>query len=91
MFYSAVTLHPLMEVIERVQYRAALAITGSWLGSNRNKVFEELGWESLSDKRWFRRLFLLYKIYNDMTPKYLKDNLPPLSRFLYGDDNPHVL
>ena len=53
MFYSAVTLHPLMEVIERVQYRAALAITGSWLGSNRNKVFEELGWESLSDRRWF--------------------------------------
>ena len=26
-----------------------------------------------------------------MTPKYLQDNLPPLRRFLYGEDNPHVL
>ena len=39
-----------MEHIERVQYQAALAITGCWQGSNRNKLYEELGWESLSDQ-----------------------------------------
>ena len=40
---------------ESIQYRAALAITGAWQGSNRSKLYEELGWESLSDRRWCRR------------------------------------
>ena len=29
-------------------YNQALAITGCWQGSNRNKLYEVLGWESLS-------------------------------------------
>ena len=32
-----------MNDIERVQYRAALAITGAWQGTNRNKLYDELG------------------------------------------------
>ena len=55
-----------MESIERTQYQAALAITGTWQGSNRNKLYEELGWESLSDRRWLRRLTQFYKIHNHM-------------------------
>jgi len=65
-----------MERIEKVQYHAALAITGTWQGSNRNKLYDELGWESLSDRRWCRRLIQLYKIRNNLTPQYLRDNLP---------------
>ena len=42
-----VTLTSLMETVERTQYQAALAITGAWQGSNRSKLYEELGWESL--------------------------------------------
>ena len=83
-------LHSLMESIERIQYQAALAITGAWQGSSRNKLYEELGWESLSDRRWFRRLFQFYKIHNNMTPQYLKDNLPPIRRALYGNNNRDV-
>ena len=45
-----------MERIEKVQYQATLAITGTWLETNRNKLYEELGWESLTDRRWCRRL-----------------------------------
>ena len=48
-------LNSLMEKAERIQYQAALAITGAWQGSNRAKLYEELGWESLSDRRWCRR------------------------------------
>ena len=51
-----VTLNSQMEKVERIQYQAALAITGAWQGSNRSKLYEELGWESLSDRRMFRRI-----------------------------------
>ena len=44
-------LNSLMNDIERVQYRWALAVTGAWKGSSRLKLYEELGWESLSDRR----------------------------------------
>ena len=36
-FDSSISLHPLMEKVERVQYYAAKAITGYWRGSNRYK------------------------------------------------------
>ena len=75
-YNRTITLKPLMDRIEKVQYHAALAITGTWQGTNRNKLYEELGWESLSDRRWSRRLILLYKIRSNMTPLYLRNNLP---------------
>ena len=37
-----VMLISLMEKVERIQYQAALAITGKWQGSNRAKLYEEL-------------------------------------------------
>ena len=67
-----------MEEIEKVQYKAALAITGAWQGSNRSKLYEELGWESLSDRRITRRLLMMYKIVNNHTPDYLTEKLPPM-------------
>ena len=36
------TLTPLMEKVEKIQYQAALAITGTWLGTNRSKTLLEL-------------------------------------------------
>ena len=68
-----------MENIERVQYRGALAVTGAWKGTNRSKIYEELGWEALSDRRKVQRLIQLYKIINYRTPSYLRDKLPPQS------------
>ena len=65
-----------MEKIERIQYQAAIAVTGTWQGSSRPKLYEELGWESLSDRRSFRRILQLHKIENGKTPSYLKDKLP---------------
>ena len=90
MLDSSITLRKLMNDIERVQYRAALAITDAWQGTNRNKLYDELGWESLCDRRWFRRLLQFNKIHNNMTPKYLKDNLPPSRQLLYGRTNPNI-
>ena len=50
------TLNSLMEKVVRMQYQAALAITGAWQCSSRTKIYEELGWESLSDRRNCRRV-----------------------------------
>ena len=69
------TLSSLMEKIERVQYQAALAITGAWQGSSRSKIYDELGWESLSDRRKGRRVLLINKIINNNTPSYLNETL----------------
>ena len=59
-----VTLNSLMEKVERTQYQAPLAITGTWQGSNRSKLDEELGWETLSYRRWCRRILQIHKIKN---------------------------
>ena len=82
------TLNSLMEKLERVQYNAALAITGTWHGTNRSKLYEELGWETLNDRRWSRRLIQFYKIHNNLTPGY--QNIPPVRSSLYGVRYPHI-
>ena len=82
-----VTLNSLMEKVERTQYQAALAITGRWQGTNRYKLYEELGWESLSDRRWCRRILQVHKIEKYTTPSYLRDKLLPHRRHLYRFNN----
>ena len=37
------TLSTLMGTSERIQYQAAVAMTGKWQGSCRSKLYEELG------------------------------------------------
>ena len=64
-----------MEEVERLQYKSALVVTGTWKGTNRTKLYEELGWESLSDRRRSRRILLLHRIVNRNAPSYLIDAL----------------
>ena len=66
-----------MEMLEKTQYQAALAVTGSWQGTSRTKIYEELGWESLSDRRMGKRVLQIHKIIDDKTPDYLRCKLPP--------------
>ena len=73
-YISSITLHPLMESIECIQDQAALIITCACKASNRNKLYDKLVWESLSDHRWSRR---------GLTPNYLIENLPSKRRLLY--------
>ena len=66
----------LMKLVEQVQYKAALIVSGCWQGTSRVKLYEELGWESLADRRWGRRMALYYKIVNGQTPAYLFEHVP---------------
>ena len=83
-----VTLTSLMKTVERTQYQD---ITGSWQDSNRSNLYEELGWETLSDRRWCRHILQIHKIKNNMTPSYLRDKLPPSRRLLYRCNNSNTL
>ena len=67
-----------MVKLESVQYLAALAVSGTWRGTSKERLYEELSWESLSDRRWYRRLVLLYKFSNNTTPDYTCLPIPAL-------------
>ena len=71
-------------MIESVQYNAALAITGAVYGSSRDKLYQELGFESPHDRRWFRKLCFYYKIRHNMCPLYLTELLPIMKTSCYG-------
>ena len=44
--------------IESAQYNAALAITGTIRGTSKEKLYQELGLETMKERRWFRRILL---------------------------------
>ena len=75
-FSSSLTLNYKMNTLESTQYQAALAITGAWKGTNLDKIYEQLGWESLNERRVSRRLAMFFKIMHNLTPNYLKEPLP---------------
>ena len=66
--------------IESVQYNAALAITGAIKGSSRERLYHELGLESLRDRRWYQRLTYFFNIVSNNAPIYLSSLLPVKQR-----------
>ena len=65
-----------MQKLESVQYDASLAITACFRGMSRDKLYSELGLESLADRRFYTRLIAFYKVLNKKAPQYLIDYLP---------------
>ena len=59
-------------------------MTGTWRGTSHAKLYADLGSESLSSRRWSRRLTLFYKIINNLTPLYTKEPIPPLHHSSYS-------
>ena len=74
-----------MELLEKVQYQAALLVSKCWKGTSKRKLYNELGWEALAQRRIGRRLTLYYKINNNLAPDYLKNSIkdfhPRTNRF----------
>ena len=54
----------------------ALAITGAIRGSSKEKLYQELGLETLQQRRWYRKLCCFYKILKSQSPKYLYSIIP---------------
>ena len=74
--------------LESLQYNACLAITGAIRGSSREKIYQELGFESLQQRRWYRKLCSFYKVFKNESPRYLF-NIIPIRNLAYSTRN-HV-
>ena len=95
-FYYKVLLRPLIdygdiiydqpnnesfcEKLESIQYKAELAITGAIHGTSRDKIYKEIGLESLKAKRWYKRLSCMFKIMKEEAPNYLINLIPKCNR-----------
>jgi hypothetical protein len=66
--------------LENIQRKAALSCTGAYRHTNHERLLEELGWPTLSARRKNHRLNVMFKIQNSLTPNYLKEACPPLTR-----------
>ena len=62
--------------LELLQYNACFTITGAIRDTSSEKLYEELGLESLQLRRWFRKLSCFYKLFNSEHPHYLFKLIP---------------
>ena len=62
---------------ESVQYNASLAITGAIRETSQEKLYQELGLESLRSERWLRRMCYFYKLIKIQKPLYPFTLIPP--------------
>ena len=57
--------------IEKVKYKACLAITGAIQRTSRETLYEDLGLDSLVERRRHNKLIFFYKIVKGLLPDYL--------------------
>ena len=77
------------EKLESMQYKATLAITCAIQGTSRDKIYQELGLESLKSRRWYKRLSLMFKIMKEESPNDLIDLIPKCEQTIRTRNN-HV-
>ena len=82
--YHLPNLSSLDNKIESVQHNEVLAVTGAIRETSQKKLYLELGFESLKDKRWLRRLCYLYKTVSTKQPTYFYNLVPPFQRLSLG-------
>ena len=58
----------------------ALEITGAIQGTSREKIYQELGLESLRARRWYKRLSCMFKIVKEEAPNYLINLIPKIQQ-----------
>ena len=54
-----------------IQYNVALAITGAIRDTSREKVYQELGLESLRKRQWYRKLCYFLKTFKGQSSDYV--------------------
>ena len=62
--------------LESIQYNSVLAIMGAIRGTSTEKLYNELGLETLEKRRWYRKLCCFYKVYKSHSLKYLFNIIP---------------
>ena len=82
---------PFYQKMESIQYNAALAITGAVRGTSREKLYQELGLESLRKRRCYRKLWYFFKIFKGQSLEYLFKILPSVSKTYNTGTNEKIL
>ena len=62
------------DLIESVQYESARIVTGFRKGTSRVKLYGELGWDSLQNRRKKQQLILIFKALEGELPNYIANN-----------------
>ena len=62
--------------LESIQYNASLAMTGAIRGTSKGKLYQELAFESLQQRRWFHKLCTFFRIYKNQSLSYLFNLIP---------------
>ena len=66
----------LHQTLESLQYSAAIAITRAIRGTSSEKLFQELGLETLNSRCWLRKFCIFYKLIKEQSPAYLFQLIP---------------
>ena len=62
--------------IKSVLFKATLAITAAIQDTSRDKIYQELGLESLRPRRWYKCLVCMFEIMNEKVRNYLINLIP---------------
>ena len=63
--------------LEKIQNEAARIVTGLTRSVSLENLYSEIGWFSLSDRRRYQKLVIVYKSKNGLIPEFLVDLFPP--------------
>ena len=63
--------------LEKLQLNAARIITGLPIFTKSEYLYAETGWETLSERRYRRKLQLFFNIKSEVAPEYLRHLVPP--------------
>ena len=64
------------KLLENIQLECARIVTGATKFVSIEKLYLDLGWETLQKRRNDHKLFMFYKIINNLVPMYLNDLVP---------------
>ena len=62
--------------LEKIQHEAARIVSGLTRSVSLDRLYKEISWSSLSERRTYQKLLLAYKIKTHQTPGYLSDLFP---------------
>ena len=65
-----------LNALEKIQIEAARIVTGTTKLISVNLLYQEIGWEPLTQRRTKHKLHMFYKMSNDLSPAYLTSLVP---------------
>ncbi|MCG7883380.1 MAG: hypothetical protein JAY96_17510 [Candidatus Thiodiazotropha endolucinida] len=81
--------------LEKIQHEAARIVSGLTRSVSIAKLYSEIGWLSLADRRNYQKLILVFKSKNAMLPEFLTNLFPPVvgmtSRYELRNSDDYVI